>query len=183
MNEQQKSRISKFLSLVLRHKPDTIGLRLDEQGWAAVDELLVKCAAHQHPFTAADLKEVVLTNDKQRFAFNEEGTRIRASQGHSVSVDLNLAPQVPPDTLYHGTVERFLSDIKATGLKKMSRQQVHLSRDIETAQKVGTRRGAAIILTIDSRKMYVDGYTFFLSENGVWLTDYVPAGYITFNAD
>ena len=180
MNEKHKSRVSKFLSLILRHKPETIGLLLDENGWADVEELLSKSAAHDLLFSEEELKEVVLTNDKQRFAFNEDGTKIRASQGHSIDVELNLEAKTPPAILYHGTVARFLEKIKTDGLKKMSRQHVHLSKDKETAEKVGERRGEAIILSIDSAAMSHDGFSFFLSQNGVWLTDSVPVKYIDF---
>jgi putative RNA 2'-phosphotransferase len=127
-----------------------------------------------------ELLEIVSTNDKQRFAFNEDATKIRASQGHSVEVELGLEAQAPPDMLYHGTVVRFLENIKATGLQKMQRRHVHLSKDKETALKVGNRRGEAIILSIYSGAMHRDGFTFFLSENGVWLTDNVPEKYILF---
>lgn len=183
MNERDKNKISKFLSLILRHNPGTIGLHLDEQGWADVGELLSKAAVHQHPFSINELKEVVLTNDKQRFSFNEDGSKIRASQGHSISVELNLEPVIPPGILYHGTVARFLESIKASGLKKKDRQHVHLSKDKVTAVTVGERRGEAILLSINSDRMHNDGFLFFLSENGVWLTDHVPVEYIDFKEE
>jgi len=178
MNEKHKNRVSKFLSLVLRHKPETIDLLLDEHGWADVEDLLSKSARHDLPFSKEELNEVVLTNDKQRFAFNEDATKIRASQGHSIDVELNLEVKTPPDILYHGTVVRFLESIKTGGLKKMNRQHVHLSKDKATAEIVGGRRGEAIILNIDSAGMHRDGFPFFLSANGVWLTDSVPVTYI-----
>jgi len=180
MNEKQKKTISKFLSLILRHNPETIGLRLDTNGWANVEELLSKSAIHNIPCTKKELEEVVETNDKQRFIFNEDHSQIRANQGHSIRVDLNLQSQTPPDFLFHGTVEKFMTSIQSEGLKKMSRQHVHLSRDKETAEKVGDRRGQAIILVILSGAMHKDGYDFYLSENGVWLTDNVPVNYINF---
>jgi len=180
MNEKQKKTISKFLSLILRHRPETIGLRLDSNGWADVEELISKSEGHNQPFSKADLEEIVSTNDKQRFIFNESNTKIRANQGHSIEVELNLQSQVPPELLYHGTVEKFLVSIKTEGLQKMSRQHVHLSKDIETAKKVGTRRGEPIILNVSSAAMFKDGYIFYLSENGVWLTDNVPPVYINF---
>ena len=180
MNEKQKKTISKFLSLILRHSPETIGLNLDTNGWANVEELLSKSAIHNIPYTKKELEEVVETNDKQRFIFNEDHSQIRANQGHSIRVDLNLQSQTPPDFLFHGTVEKFMTSIKSEGLKKMSRQHVHLSRDKETAEKVGYRRGQAIILVILSGAMHKDGYDFYLSENGVWLTDNVPVNYINF---
>jgi putative RNA 2'-phosphotransferase len=180
MNEQHKKSISKFLSLILRHSPQTIQLQLDENGWVNTDELISKCAKHKHVFTFKELEEVVATNDKQRFIFNEDKTKIRANQGHSIAIDLVLQPQTPPDYLYHGTVSKFLNDIKKDGLLKMSRQYVHLSSDKETAIKVGSRRGVPVILIVQSAKMHQEGYSFFLSENGVWLTDHVPSNYIEF---
>jgi putative RNA 2'-phosphotransferase len=133
MTEQQKVRISKFLSLILRHKPDTIGLMLDEQGWADVPELLDKMTKHGNPVSMNELEETVATNSKQRFAFNEDHSKIRANQGHSIEVELQLPQTVPPEHLYHGTVAKFISLIKAEGLKKMSRQHVHLSATMDTA--------------------------------------------------
>jgi len=170
--------ISKFLSLILRHAPETINLQLDKNGWADVDELLSKVAQHGQPFTAERLEEVVETNDKQRFAFNADHTKIRANQGHSVDIDLELQPQQPPEFLFHGTVAKFLDGIKKEGLQKMSRRHLHLSLDKETAVKVGSRRGSPVILNISSGQMHRDGFLFYLSDNGVWLTDSVPSKYI-----
>jgi putative RNA 2'-phosphotransferase len=180
METNQRNGISKFLSLILRHAPETIGLVLDEHGWADVDELLVKAAKKGKTFSREELEEVVVTNDKQRFAFNEDKSRIRASQGHSIDVELQLEAKEPPETLYHGTVPKFLDSIRRQGLKKMSRQYVHLSADRLTAEKVGSRRGEAVILAVRSKEMSADGFGFFLSENGVWLTDHVPMKYIVF---
>lgn len=180
MNEAEKKEISKFLSLVLRHKPEIIGLLLDDNGWADTEQLITACARHGHAFSMQELEEVVVTNDKKRFAFNDDKTRIRASQGHSVEVDLALLPQKPPAVLYHGTVDKFLLKIKEEGLKKMNRQHVHLSHEKSTAEKVGGRRGKAIILLIDSELMHKDGIVFYCSANGVWLTDEVPVKYIDF---
>ena len=171
---------SKFLSLVLRHKPDTIGIVLDRNGWVSVEELLAKSADYGLRLSRTELEEIVETNDKKRFAFSEDKTRIRANQGHSVEVELELEAAEPPERLFHGTVERFLGSIRTEGLKKMNRHHVHLSKDKETAEKVGDRRGEAIILTISSGDMFKDGYTFYLSENRVWLTDTVPVKYINF---
>jgi putative RNA 2'-phosphotransferase len=180
MNEKQIKATSKFLSLILRHSPQTIGLHLDEQGWADVDELLAKAAnQHQH-ISKVLLDEVVVTNDKKRFTFNDERTKIRASQGHSISVNLDLEKMEPPEHLYHGTVSKFIEAIRAEGLKKMNRQHVHLSKDKETATKVGSRRGAPVILTINAGQMHLEGFTFYLSENKVWLTDHVPERFINF---
>ena len=168
---------SRFLSFALRHRPDEVGLVLDPQGWADVPQLLACCAAHGHPMSTADLAALVATNDKQRFEL--DGERIRAAQGHSVRVDLGLQPQVPPDVLFHGTVERFLASIWARGLEPRSRQHVHLSADVATATSVGDRRGTAVILRIDARSMHERGQTFWRSANGVWLTDHVAPAWIS----
>ena len=166
---------SKFLSLILRHQPEKIGLVLDANGWADIDELLRLSAAKGRPLTRALLEEVVVTNDKQRFVLSEDGTKIRANQGHSVSVDLGLVPMVPPPVLFHGTATRFLESIRQQGLLKGSRQHVHLSPDEATAIKVGQRHGKPIVLKIAAGKMQRDGHQFFHSANDVWLTDHVPA--------
>lgn len=172
--------ISKFLSLVLRHKPQEIGITLDANGWVDVDELLEKCNLRKLNLDFETLEEVVSTNDKQRFSFNEDLTKIRANQGHSVSVDLDYEALEPVGSLYHGTVAKFLDSIKADGLKKMSRHHVHLSKDLETAVKVASRRGKPVILTVDAVRMHQDGYRFYRSKNGVWLCDQVPVEYIQF---
>ncbi len=172
--------ISKFLSLILRHNPDKIGLKLDENGWADVTELLKKAKQHQPQLNRTLLKEVVETNDKKRFAFNDNQTRIRASQGHSVQIDLNYKSKQPPKFLYHGTVAKFIDAIEKKGLLKMSRHHVHLSEELETATKVGSRRGKPIILTIRSAEMHANGIEFFQSDNGVWLTEVVLPQYIDF---
>ena len=165
--------ISKFLSLVLRHNPDKIGLKLDKNGWADVYDLITKS-----DITYDTLEEVVFTNDKQRFSFNEDCTKIRANQGHSIEVDLELEPVEPLDRLYHGTVQKFIDSIRLNGIEKGKRQFVHLSKDVETAKKVAMRRGTPIILLVESRAMHNNGYKFYLSENKVWLTDNVPHEYI-----
>lgn len=180
MNEKIAKSVSKFLSLVLRHSPETIGLKLDENGWADVKELIEKCNKKGERLDAELLDYVVENNDKKRFAFNEDKTKIRASQGHSISVELDLAEAEPLEYLYHGTVAKFMESIRKEGLKKMSRQHVHLSKDKETATKVASRRGVPQILTVRSGAMYRDGFKFYLSENNVWLTDEVPAKYIEF---
>ena len=176
--EKNLKHISKFLSLVLRHKPETIGLQLNENGWANVQELIDKMTASGTDLNIELINTIVETNDKKRFAFNDDKTMIRASQGHSVEVELNLKQVQPPEFLYHGTVSEALDAIREEGLKKMSRQHVHLSNDQETAAKVGSRRGKPIILIINAAAMTTGGYSFFLSDNGVWLTDHVPAQYI-----
>jgi len=166
-------KISKLLSFILRHNPGSHGIILDEYGYANVDDLLAKTSIDRDT-----LLEVVQTNDKQRFSFNEDETLIRANQGHSIKVDLQLTPVEPPEVLYHGTVSRFLTSIREKGLIKGWRQYVHLSDSINTATKVGQRRGDAIILTIGSHKMWEAGHKFYLSKNKVWLTDYVPPEFI-----
>lgn len=172
--------LSKFLSLVLRHQPQTIGLQLDENGWASVDVLLQKMNEHGKKINLEKLKEVVATNDKQRFRFSDDLTKIRANQGHSIAVELALPPSTPPDTLFHGTATRNLDSIKEKGLIKGSRQHVHLSSNRETATKVGQRHGVPIVLIVNTKQMAEDGILFYISDNGVWLTDYVDAKYIEF---
>jgi len=179
MNEQQKKKISKFLSLILRHQPETINLTLDENGWADVDELREKCSKNKINFTLEELDEVVQTNNKKRFAFNEDKTKIRASQGHSIDIDLALIPQQPPQFLYHGTAQQNVDSILENGIEKRSRQHVHLSSDKETATQVGMRHGKPVILTVGTGKMFEDGIEFYISENGVWLTDFVDPKYIS----
>ena len=181
MNEKEIKRISKFLSLLLRHKPETIGLKLDENGWADVEELIHKSKKRRMHFSISDLEKVVAENDKQRFSFNEDNSKIRANQGHSIkNINLGFEAIEPPENLYHGTVEKFLDSIKANGLQKMNRQHVHLSEDLITATKVGSRRGKPIISVINSGLMFCEGYEFYKSKNGVWLTDQVPSKFIQF---
>ncbi|WP_299677538.1 RNA 2'-phosphotransferase [uncultured Dokdonia sp.] len=172
--------ISKFLSLVLRHNPDKIGITLDAQGWTDVNILLQNMNRQGKKVDLERLKEVVATNDKKRFAFNEDLTKIRASQGHSISVDLKYEAITPPKFLYHGTVPKFMRDIQQKGLLKMSRLHVHLSEDRTTAMRVGARRGVPTILVIRSGAMHQNGHEFYKSENEVWLTDHVPVEYINF---
>lgn len=171
-------RISKFLSLVLRHKPEEIGLVLDQNGWASVDELIALAAVRGTKLSRHLIESIVAESDKKRFAISEDGTKIRANQGHSVDIALGLAPQTPPERLYHGTATRFLDSIRESGLHSASRQHVHLSSDLETAEKVGRRHGKPVILTVESGQMARDGHHFYLSENGVWLTAAVPAKYL-----
>lgn len=170
--------VSKFLSKHLRHEPEKLGLNLSPGGWVAVADLLAGARKIGFPISREELERVIAENDKQRFALDETGYRIRANQGHSTEVDLQLPETDPPEVLFHGTVERFLNAIRAEGLKKMNRHDVHLSPDEQTAAKVGQRRGKPIILAIDSAKMAADGYKFRVSANGVWLTDHVPPQYI-----
>jgi putative RNA 2'-phosphotransferase len=178
ISEKENMNISKFLSLVLRHQPELIGLELDENGWVAVDELLTHINAHGQPITAEILDHVVETNSKKRFAFSDDKRMIRASQGHSVEVNLGYEPQVPPEILYHGTGTKSLQSILASGLEKRSRQHVHLSADQETAIIVGRRHGEPAIFHIMAAEMHRNGYQFFLSANGVWLTDGVPVEFL-----
>jgi putative RNA 2'-phosphotransferase len=169
---------SKFLSWILRHQPESIGLTLDEQGWAKVEDLL-HCATQQGIFLSRSLlEEVVQTSDKQRFAFSPDGQRIRANQGHSIAIDLNLPPVEPPEMLYHGTAVQFLDSIRTHGLQSGQRQYVHLSSLESTALQVGQRHGKAIVLRIRAQDMCVQGYRFFCAENGVWLTAVVPPQFI-----
>jgi putative RNA 2'-phosphotransferase len=179
MTEKQIKGISKFLSYILRHNPQSIGLKLDKEGWADVNELMEKSKTDYNTLTKELLDIVVSTNEKKRFAFNEDGSKIRASQGHSIDIELKLETQQPPEFLYHGTVEGFLENIKTEGLKKMNRQYVHLSADKDTAFNVGSRRGKPVILAINSGRMHQDGYSFYFSANGVWLTDHVPVQFIS----
>ena len=170
--------ISKFLSKYLRHEPEALGLTLEPGGWVPVEQVLSGAERLGFSITADELTRVVAENDKQRFAFDDTGLRIRANQGHSTEVDLELKEAEPPERLYHGTVSRFLAAIRAEGLKKMNRHDVHLSSDVQTATKVGQRRGKPLVLVIDSARMAADGYKFRLSANGVWLTEHVPPEYI-----
>ncbi|MBR4201014.1 MAG: RNA 2'-phosphotransferase [Oscillospiraceae bacterium] len=178
MNKKSMTQTSKFLSLVLRHQPEAAGITLDSHGWADVPALLGGMTAAGCPVDTALLEEIVRTDEKQRYSFNAEHTKIRANQGHSVKVDLNLRPVAPPEFLWHGTASRFLDSILREGLKPMSRQYVHLSPDTGTAEKVGSRHGRPVILQIAAQQMAQDGYLFYQAENGVWLTDTVPPQYI-----
>jgi len=174
--------VSKFLSLVLRHQPQKIGLELDAAGWASVDELLRLSAAAGRSFSRDDLVDVVTTNDKQRFALSEDGQRIRANQGHTIELELDLPVLAPPDALFHGTATRFLDAILREGLSRRARHHVHLSADRDTAIAVGRRYGTPVLLRIDARRMHEDGHPFRRSANGVWLADEVPTTYLEVDA-
>jgi putative RNA 2'-phosphotransferase len=178
MNEKQLVRVSKFLSKHLRHTPEEIGLELEVGGWVTVEKLLEGCRKANFLITRAELDQVVADNSKQRFAFDETGTKIRANQGHSVDVDLQLMPTPPPAVLYHGTATRFLADILRDGLRKMARHHVHLSVDVPTATNVGQRHGKPTILLVDATAMAQAGYLFYVSANGVWLTDEIPPQFL-----
>ena len=178
---KEYKRKSKFLSLVLRHRPHIIGISLDKEEWASIDELLSGCLTKDIQISREELAEIVETNDKKRFTICTKTDRIRANQGHSIQVELNLELATPPPILYHGTSLRFKDSIMEKGLLKMNRHHVHLSQDIETAKKVGMRHGKVIILTIDTVKMLEDGHKFYRSENNVWLVDEVPTTYFVEN--
>ncbi len=172
-------RASKYIARVLRHDPDRAGLRLDPQGWASVAALLAGLGRANVRLSRAELDEVVAGNDKKRFEFSADRTRIRARQGHSVAVDLGLAPAVPPEVLYHGTVGRFLPAITVEGLRPMNRHDVHLSPDTETATRVGARRGGPVVLAVAAGRMHRDGHGFRVTGNGVWLVAAVPPEYLS----
>ncbi|MGW7277599.1 RNA 2'-phosphotransferase [Streptomyces sp. NPDC054844] len=180
MDDRRTVKVSKYLSKHLRHQPERIGLALDEAGWVEIDTLIAAAAAHGFRFTREELDHVVATNDKRRFAI--EGTRIRASQGHTIDVDLALPAAPPPPFLYHGTVARHLEAIRAEGLRPMNRHDVHLSPDRETATRVGARRGRPVVLSVEAAAMHRDGHAFHVSANGVWLTKSVPPRYVRFPA-
>ena len=170
--------LSKWLSYVLRHNPSSAGLTLDTAGWVAVDLLLAAAGRSGNGMKHNELEEVVATSDKQRFAFDEDRTRIRANQGHTITVDLQLPQMTPPAVLYHGTPLRFLDSILRDGLRPQQRHHVHLSHDPQTALRVGNRQGKAVLLRIDAERMHADGHVFLRSENGVWLSDHVPPMYL-----
>ncbi|MFM7405698.1 MAG: RNA 2'-phosphotransferase [Cuspidothrix sp.] len=178
MSNSRLIKISKFLSKHLRHQPDAIGIKLGAGGWVAVDELLTACAKNGFYMTYEELEIVVNSSDKQRFAFDDTGNLIRANQGHSIEIDLQLQVMIPPDILYHGTGIKSVDAILKRGLHKMSRHHVHLSADMDTAKSVGMRHGKPVIFAINTPKMVADGYIFYCSANGVWLVDHVPYQYL-----
>lgn len=171
------TRISKYISLILRHKPEVIGIELDAHGWADVEALLAGIRK-KYPIDRDILEKIVKSDGKQRYSFNEDRTMIRANQGHSIQVDVELSVTEPPETLYHGTAERFAPSIEAQGLLPGNRLYVHLSPDTETAEKVGRRHGNPVIYLVNAGQMRRDGHVFYLSANGVWLTKAVPAQYL-----
>lgn len=168
---------SKYLSLILRHKPETMGIALDEHGWANVDELIAGIAK-THDCSMEILEEIVRTDEKQRYSFNEDKTLIRANQGHSIPVDVELEEALPPEELWHGTGEKYTASIDVQGLIPKSRLYVHLSKDRDTAVKVGSRHGKPVLYIVKSGEMSRDGFPFYLSKNGVWLTKEVPVKYL-----
>lgn len=177
MTNKEQNNLSKYIALILRHRPDVIGITLDEHGWANVSDLL-KGINKTKTITMKMLEKIVEEDSKQRYSFNREKTLIRANQGHSIQVDVELKECVPPDILYHGTGVKYCSSINKQGLISKSRLYVHLSKDIETATNVGSRHGEPFIYKVRSKDMYNDGYKFFLSQNGVWLTKEVPICYL-----
>lgn len=178
MTPDQTVKISKFLSFVLRHRPQRIGLKLDHAGWAVISDLIEAAARTGMTLSEEDIRDVVDKNDKKRFSISEDGLRIRASQGHSIPVDLGLEPVAPPVFLYHGTAARFVASILKEGLKRRRRHHVHLSPDEGTAMKVGQRHGRPVVLRIKAREMNAHGVEFYLSDNGVWLVDHVSPEHI-----
>jgi putative RNA 2'-phosphotransferase len=170
------ARASRFLSYVLRHRPEVVGVQLDDAGWVEIDTLLAAMARHGSPMSRETLDRIVAGTDKRRFQVRDG--RIRAAQGHTVRVDLGLQPLAPPPVLYHGTVARFLERIRAEGLTPQRRNHVHLSADPQTAATVGARRGQPVILTVDAAGMHRDGHRFYRAANGVWLTGHVPPQWI-----
>jgi putative RNA 2'-phosphotransferase len=178
MNDKRTVRISRYLARHLRHEPERIGIVLDPRGWVAADALIAAAATHGFPFTHAELEHVVAANDKRRYTL-EDG-RIRANQGHTVEVDLDLPATEPPAYLFHGTVARSVAAIRTEGLRPMARHAVHLSSDRETATRVGARRGRSVVLSVDAAAMHRAGHTFRVSANGVWLVDHVPPGFLRF---
>ncbi|NMF59890.1 RNA 2'-phosphotransferase [Pseudanabaena yagii] len=178
MDKSRNTSISKFLSKYLRHEPEQLGLSLGIGGWVQVDDLLVASAKHNFVISREELDEVVATNAKQRFSFDLTKTLIRANQGHSVEVDLQLEPRQPPDLLYHGTAEKNVESIRNLGLQKMSRHHVHLSSDLATAKTVGQRHGKPVVFEVNAAAMFKDGYIFYCSANQVWLVARVPPKYL-----
>lgn len=173
--EKELRNLSKFLSLVLRHKPETIDIRLSNGGWVNTNLLIEKCNAFGKKIDLKTLKYLVETNNKKRFGFNTDKSKIRANQGHSVSIELGLSKRIPPEILYHGTAIQNVESILESGLNKQKRQHVHLSDNVETALQVGQRHGKPVVLKIYAKQMHQDGFAFFLSKNNVWLTELVPS--------
>lgn len=178
--ERRLERLSKFISMILRHKPEVIGITLDEHGWADVDELIkgINETGEEVKFSKDTLETIVKTDKKQRYSFSQDRTLIRANQGHSIPVDVELEKKEPPKVLYHGTGSKFVKSIQEQGLLPMERLYVHLSTDVETATNVGKRHGTPVIFQVNTKQMQKDGYDFFQSINGVWLTKEVPAKYL-----
>ena len=180
MDARALTRLSKFLSFVLRHDPGAVGIELDRNGWVDIDLLVDRCRARGNPLSRDLIEAIVATSPKRRFALSEDGLRVRASQGHSVDVDLGYAPARPPELLFHGTIASRLPAIRASGLERMGRHHVHLSPDVATARVVGARRGRPVVLRVAAGRMHGDAHVFYLSANGVWLAERVPPEYLEF---
>jgi len=183
MNDKRPVNKSKFLSLVLRHRPWLIDIELDPQGWVSVEDLLKGCEQQGITINEEELSEIVATNEKKRFSLSEDKKKIRANYGHSLPLKLDLVPKQPPDILYHGTTRQNMETIRQQGLKRMQRTHVHLSQDYNSAINVGGRHGKPIVLEILAGKMYSDGFVFYLTESGVWLVDNVPPQYLSCSSD
>ena len=178
INNKDLTGLSKFLSLVLRHNPKLIGIELDQQGWTNVEMLIKKMNEFGKAIDLLTLEKVVSSDNKKRYVFDSTGEKIRASQGHSIEIDLGYEPKIPPDHLYHGTATRFVESILKSGLQKQGRHHVHLSPNVKTAIQVGQRHGKPAVFEVDSKKMHEQGTNFYLSDNGVWLTDEVPVEFL-----
>ena len=179
MNEEKRIRCSKFLALILRHQPESVGLTLEPEGWAPVDDVLAACRKKNRALSFEELEELLALDEKKRYSLDESRTKIRANQGHSAAVELTFEERTPPALLYHGTVDRFLTSIFEQGLKPRSRHHVHLTENLETARKVGARRGKPVILTVNAEAMARAGHRFYVSENDVWLTDAIPPEFLS----
>ena len=179
MDAKRGTKISKFLSLILRHKPETVGLSLEKEGWVEVGKLLEACAKKGTSFTLEELRDTVANNDKKRFSFDETGAKIRANQGHSLRVEIDFERKTPPEILYHGTAEKNVAKILERGLLKQTRHHVHLSTNIETARAVGIRHGKPVVFEIKTKSMIDENFEFFASANGVWLVETVPPKFLS----
>lgn len=177
--ENNDERLGKTISYILRHHPEYFDVNIDSHGWADVDELIKNMCVHGNTIDRETLDRIVRENNKNRYSYNEDKTKIRANQGHSIPVDLDLLPVTPPDVLYHGTAEKFLNSIKQKGILKMSRNHIHLSTDTERAFNVGKRHGKPVVLVIDTKKMNEDGIKFYLSKNKIWLCEHIPFEYVS----
>lgn len=175
--DKNHTKLSKYISLILRHRPEVIGVKLDKNGWCNVDDLISKMNSNGQKITRSELECIVKNDNKGRYTYNSDGTKIRANQGHSIDVDIQLKKVHPPKYLYHGTVQKYVTPILKGGIKKGQRQYVHLSSNIEVAKEVGMRRGIPVIFKIESGIMHTDGYEFYLSKNNVWLCDFIPSKY------
>ena len=179
LTKKEEIKHGRFLSMVLRHRPEVLDIQLDAQGWADIKDLLAKLKDYGRSISRADLDQIVENNNKKRYVISDDGKRIRASQGHSIDIELEYAPMEPPEMLYHGTADRFLQSIFKTGLNKRKRHHVHLSADLDTASQVGKRHGKLVILKVAAAEMHKAGHTFYCTPNGVWLTESVPIEFLS----